>query len=208
MRNRIRALMTLIPTTMLIACERPAPHPEQALETKAGADNQWVAVNLEHLTDAQSAQIATANESRDMLASTLKGELMSAIRSGGPVSAIDVCHTRAPAIAAQVSAEQGVQIGRTSHKLRNGTNTGPSWMQAVVEGQVAEPHAFADAEGELAIAYPIMLENGCVICHGQPAQIAPAVQDAIAVQYPEDEATGFTPGDLRGWLWVEVPPAD
>ncbi len=207
MRKRTLTLMALIPTTMLIACERQAPQPEPELEAQTGGDSQWVSVNLEHPTESQSAQIVSAITARDMLTSGHK-ELKNAIQSGGPVSAIDVCHTRAPAIATQVSSEQGVQIGRTSHKLRNGSNTGPSWMQAVVEEQVAEPRAFADAEGELAIAYPIMLENGCVICHGQPDQIAPAVREAIAVQYPDDQATGFAPGDLRGWLWVQVPPVD
>ena len=196
--------MTLIPITMLIACERQASQPEP--EHREGT--RWVTVDLEHLTDSQSAQMVNAINARDMLTSTLKGELMSAIQSGGPVSAIDVCHTRAPAIAANVSTEQGVQIGRTSHKLRNGSNSAPFWMQTVVEDQVAEPHAFADPEGGLAIAYPITLENGCVICHGQPDQIAPAVREAIAVQYPDDQATGFAPGDLRGWLWVQVPPVD
>jgi hypothetical protein len=28
---------------------------------------------------------------------------------------------------------------------------------------------------------------------------------ALAARYPDDRATGFAPGDLRGWFWVEVP---
>jgi hypothetical protein len=27
----------------------------------------------------------------------------------------------------------------------------------------------------------------------------------LAVAYPGDRATGFAPGDLRGWMWAEVP---
>jgi hypothetical protein len=30
---------------------------------------------------------------------------------------------------------------------------------------------------------------------------------ALAGAYPQDRATGFAPGDLRGWMWAEVPKA-
>jgi hypothetical protein len=36
----------------------------------------------------------------------------------------------------------------------------------------------------------------CTTCHG--ATVAPDVAAAIAARYPEDRATGFSPGDLRG----------
>ena len=49
----------------------------------------------------------------------------------------------------------------------------------------------------------IATEPGCLACHG--AQVAPAVRAAIAAHYPDDAATGFAVGDLRGGLWVEVP---
>jgi len=40
---------------------------------------------------------------------------------------------------------------------------------------------------------------------GTAETITEEVATAIAENYPEDMATGFTEGDLRGWLWVEVP---
>jgi hypothetical protein len=42
-------------------------------------------------------------------------------------------------------------------------------------------------------------------CHGPSDSLAPDVADALALHYPDDRATGFTEGDLRGWFWVEVP---
>jgi len=47
--------------------------------------------------------------------------------------------------------------------------------------------------------------RACVVCHGDPAQIPDAVLAALAARYPDDRATGFAEGDLRGWFWVEVP---
>jgi hypothetical protein len=31
------------------------------------------------------------------------------------------------------------------------------------------------------------------------------VKEALAEHYPEDQATGFQEGDLRGWFCIEVP---
>ncbi len=36
----------------------------------------------------------------------------------------------------------------------------------------------------------------CLNCHGQA--LAPAVQDKIDALYPDDTATGYSEGDLRG----------
>jgi len=46
------------------------------------------------------------------------------------------------------------------------------------------------------------------MCHGPEDTIPQDVKDAIGEHYPEDQATGFRKGDLRGWFWVEVPAAD
>jgi hypothetical protein len=31
------------------------------------------------------------------------------------------------------------------------------------------------------------------------------VKQTLAKEYPDDQATGFEEGDLRGWFWIEVP---
>ena len=41
-----------------------------------------------------------------------------------------------------------------------------------------------------------MKEQPCSVCHG--TNIDPAISDAIAAAYPDDLATGFEPGELRG----------
>ena len=199
------ALMMIVGMTQILsACERA---PQQHATTQSPSPQTgWVRVDLSELRPSQSLQIQRAIEARDALAQTLKGELMSAIQSEGPVHAIDVCHSRAPQIADEVAERYGVQIGRTSRKLRNASNTGPSWMPEVIEEADSTPHAFADESGSLAVAYPIMLEDACVLCHGTDEQVPAPVRDAIRQRYPQDQATGFEPGDLRGWFWVQIPP--
>ena len=51
----------------------------------------------------------------------------------------------------------------------------------------------------------IATEPLCVACHG--TEVAPEVRATILAHYPDDGATGFSLGDLRGALWVEVPAA-
>ena len=202
-----RAVMitTIVATTLtLSACERATQ--EHAEAQSGGSKPTWTRVDLNALSTAQSAQVQRAIEARDALAQTLKGELMNAIQADGPVHAIDVCHTRAPEIAEEVADQFRLEIGRTSHKLRNPNNTEPVWIGDVLGDKLVATHAFADETGSLGIAYPIMLENACVICHGNDDQVSQPVREAITQRYPDDQATGFAPGDLRGWFWSQIPP--
>ena len=125
----------------------------------------------------------------------------------GPVGAIGVCHDVAPALAKQVGEEQGIKIGRTSFRLRNTSNTPPAWAQAAVENHVESPQAFVSPEGEVGRLRPIRMMAGCLQCHGDAQQIDPAVQAQLTELYPDDQATGFAEGDVRGYFWAQVPAA-
>jgi hypothetical protein len=161
---------------------------------------------------ATTPEAARAAAARDALRDQLQAALVEAIQAGGPANGIEVCRTKAREIAAEVGEELGVAIGRTSHRLRNPANDVPSWASEVVSahaeagGEAAEATFVALGEGGgLGALYPIRLEGRCVLCHGTEEQIPDVVRGALADHYPEDRATGFAVGDLRGWFWVEVP---
>ncbi len=46
----------------------------------------------------------------------------------------------------------------------------------------------------------------CLKCHGDPAAFSEALSDKLGKLYPDDKATGYTTGELRGALRVEFPP--
>ena len=46
------------------------------------------------------------------------------------------------------------------------------------------------------------------MCRGSAGEIDEEVLAALAENYPDDQATGFIEGDLRGWFWVEAPPGE
>lgn len=148
----------------------------------------------------------------------LRGRLQAAMQAGGPTAAVEVCHAEAPAIADAVMAEHGVRLGRVALPGRN-RNLGQAadgwqratleaFQQAVLQGAPAAEQVSVVRQGlpegvALRLMRGIATEPGCLACHG--TQVAPAVRAAIAAHYPEDAATGFAVGDLRGGLWVEVP---
>lgn len=165
----------------------------------------WEKIQPESLDARQKSQRDTASAAQQALFGSLFAELSEAMGKGGAAAAIDVCATRAPAIAKEVSAERGVMIGRTSFKLRNPENTPPVWADLELDHRPEEPTYFADRSGRFGALAPIRLAASCLQCHGSNDDIASATRAALEAQYPSDQATGFAEGDLRGWFWVEVP---
>ena len=146
---------------------------------------------------------ARAESARDAFAKNLVTELSAAIRSGGPQAGIPVCNERAPIIAKGVT-ETGLRIGRTSFKLRNPANRAPTWAQPFVDARARKPILLVDEQERLHALYPILLKDQCVVCHGKDEQIPDAVKVALGASYSQDRARGFSPGDLRGWFWIEI----
>jgi hypothetical protein len=132
---------------------------------------------------------------------------VSELAASGPASAIEVCKTVAPQIAGDVSASNGVRIGRTSWKLRNPNNTGPAWTKLVLHERPEAPRFVSARDGRLGVTLPIRVATSCLTCHGNPESIPPSVEAKLRENYASDQATGFREGDLRGWFWIEVPPA-
>jgi len=148
-----------------------------------------------------------------VLLKPFKNGLQTALKAGladGPANAISVCKTQAPMIALNQSVN-GVRMGRSSHRLRNPANQAPAWVQPLMEGYLADhasrqPKAVVLSDHRHGYVEPIVLQAVCVMCHGQ--QLEPGIAAQINKLYPEDKATGFETGDLRGVFWVEYPAPD
>ena len=137
-------------------------------------------------------------------AQTLKGELLTAINQGGLVNAIEVCNLKAPAIAAQLSTD-GWSVRRTALRVRNPANAPDAWerrmlnyFSASLAKQPATPAIQATSVDAAPFRYMQTIKTGqlCLACHG--SNVSADVQAALAERYPQDEATGFTLGELRG----------
>jgi len=149
---------------------------------------------------AEQARAAAAE-----LGKRLKSRLMETIGSEGPVAAIRVCSEEAPEMALQVSADTGLTVSRTSLRVRNPDNAPDARERAVLElwrnkvdagTPAAALEPFASDGGDFLWMKPILVEPPCLMCHG--SDLPEAVAEAIAKRYPQDRATGYSAGDLRG----------
>ena len=118
--------------------------------------------------------------------------------------------TTFPAIS--VGKAQDLAIGRTSHKVRNPLNAPRPWAAGVVASNAGRPITGATPEvfdlgDRIGVLRPIGQMAMCETCHGSRDTVEAAIGDVLRASYPDDQAVGFTAGDLRGWFWVEAPLA-
>ena len=126
----------------------------------------------------------------------LKKNLKQALMAGmqeGPVHAIGACKDQAPEIT-NAPAVEGIQIGRTSHRLRNPDNTAPEWADIALKTYLSDetdraPRVVSLANNREGYIEEITIKPLCLACHG--SNLAPDVAEQIQAMYPEDEATGF-----------------
>lgn len=174
---------------------------------KGSTEFQWLTLGMEDLDAAQEQQYARALAAWSAMFEALMSRVSAEIATSGPAGTVGVCNEAAPQIAAAVAAEHGLRIGRTSWKLRNPANAAPDRAADLLEDRPEQERLTRGPEGHLGVTLPVHLSTKCLVCHGNREQLAPEVLEALAAHYPEDNATGFADGDLRGWFWVEVPPA-
>jgi hypothetical protein len=200
-RALLIAVASVLANGLLLACEDEA---REERATSAATE----ASPAPNATDA--AAIERARGAAKQLGQTLKQRLVAAMGEGGPPAAIEVCANEAPTIAARVSEETGVRVGRSSLRLRNPANGGPSWVSAWLatqgERRAEGVEGFARIEdGEARVLVPIAVEGLCVNCHGPDEALLPEVRRALSARYAHDRATGYSEGDLRGALWAAAP---
>ncbi|MDD2893285.1 MAG: DUF3365 domain-containing protein [Halothiobacillaceae bacterium] len=161
----------------------------------------------------EQAAVQKSQEAMKEFGMTLKATLQAAMKEGGAMNAIPVCHTEAPKIAQQMSEKYGVDIHRTSLKPRATPPT--EWEMTVLEGfekdkAAGKPVAElvwkkvveVDGKPTLRMMKAIGTEDVCLTCHG--TAINPEVQAKIQALYPEDKAVGFKAGDIRGAFSVSA----
>jgi hypothetical protein len=127
-----------------------------------------------------------------------------------------VCAYQARALADEVSDRQGVKVRRTTLRPRNPRNAPDAYERALLErlqeqsreGKMPEGVFEASEIGGKKVyryAKPMTVGPACIACHGSPAEISGEVRELLKERYPEDQATGYRLGDLRGIVSVVIP---
>ena len=144
-------------------------------------------------------------------------KLKAALSTEGPEAAVSVCKEAAPAIARQLSAANDASVTRVGTRVRNQSMGIPnSWQTEALgefEARLAQGEKPADLEywrvvdgaqgkRELRFAKPIVTQQLCLTCHGNPEDIPAPLLEKIRAEYPQDEAIGYRVGQLRGAVVV------
>ena len=147
-----------------------------------------------------------------------KSVLESALQGGQPVAALRVCASVAQNIARRHERE-GWRVRRVSERVRNPADTPNAdelavlraWQDEKRAGRLspaAEHRKIVNEDGRRYLFYmkPIFIAGPvCLQCHGEDEKLAPGVADALRELYPQDQATGYALGDLRGAISVKIP---
>lgn len=139
----------------------------------------------------------------------LSAALLSAIEKGGVPHALQFCNEKALPITDSMAMINNVKIKRISAKNRNPENVADMQQLQLMEHMQKQISAYGSAkdtvmltvQGELAYYAPIVVAAPCLQCHGtENNDIKPENLALIKKYYPNDKATGYAPGDLRG-MW-------
>jgi hypothetical protein len=171
--------------------------------------------------EAPPSQVVAAAKVRAEHAATaltadLFTELSRATAQLPPERAVTACGDIAQRLTDEISRREGISVRRTSLRIRNRENVPDAFEREVLE-RWAEPgtrpvpsaRVVPREQGGFELRYlrPIIVQPQCVACHGAADRMAEPLRAAIRERYPDDRATGFRAGDVRGAVSVRVPLA-
>jgi len=202
MHARVLSVLTLLCAALALTACKPAP--EAALEagTVLAPDVEAAALQRGQAIAGQAFALLSTN-------------LMRAIHEQGITNALAYCSERAYPLTALVADTNQVRLQRVTHRPRNPSNDVRSTELAVLRefqlalgrGEKPRPLVRAGTNDYVVFYAPIVLTNPlCLQCHGAVGtDIQPATAALLARLYPQDQATGFKLGELRGMWRMEMP---
>jgi len=165
------------------------------------------------ISQQEMQAVQKGNAASAALLQKLGGELTAHMQNGGPIAALQFCSQNALHLTDQIAQEHNLSIRRVSLKNRNPLNTPSAEEKSIMErwGKMQEsvtplPPYELNTKGESVSYYkPIVInKEACLKCHGDIAENTPVFK-GIKELYPEDKATGYKMGDLRGMIVVTIP---
>lgn len=152
---------------------------------------------------------ATGDSIANIAQKAFVGALMKAIAEKGTAGAVEFCNVHALPIADSLSQKYNCTIQRISDRYRNPADKPDAADSLVMTNYHAQKAASAtlmprltEQDNQVIYYKPIMVGMpACLQCHGNPqTDIDAATLAAIRSKYPNDLATGYKQGDLRG-MW-------
>lgn len=162
--------------------------------------NENASIHVEEISPAKTIDYEHIGDSLTTNAqAVLLSNVAGAIQNGGFAHAVDFCNLRATLLTDSLSSES-FTISRISEKNRNPKNAASEMELNILQNFTTENnHTLVENDGKhiyykaIRIGMPI-----CLKCHGTPETLDTEASKMISDRYPNDKATGYKEGDLRG----------
>lgn len=148
------------------------------------------------------------------------GMMQETVKAEGHAGAIPICKEKAPELLKARASELGWKMGRVSLKARNPERGTPDVWEARQLADFNIRAANGEKPATLEVGEVVTQDDGqqvfrymralpvatvCLGCHGDPAKIDAELKAQIQRSYPQDRATGYSLGQIRGALTVTRP---
>ena len=145
--------------------------------------------------------------------------MQEAVAEKGIAGAIPVCKELAPQLIKEKRRETGWDIRRVSLKTRNAERGTPDLWEVrqladfnIRAANGEKPETLEKSEVVTINGKPVFrymkalpVADVCMKCHGPAEGLDAGLRAKLAESYPHDQATGYTPGQIRGALTVKRP---
>jgi cytochrome c553 len=181
------------------------------------SSDEWYAAWEKFKTEAKPEARAMTFEEKGLnivnnTKSHLAKNLMEAMANYGPAGAVEFCNAHALTLTDSMARVQNARIRRVTDRPRNPANQANETELAYInmlkikaDRQEALPPTIMVLDGKMTGYYPIQTAKMCIQCHGmEDTDILPETLAKIKSLYPEDKATGYAEGQLRGLFVVEM----
>jgi hypothetical protein len=192
----------------------------KALKTGAGLALALASLGAFAQEGADGRRIAeeTRKVANDLV-SQVRGELTKELELSGPMRALIVCKYTVPEISSALSRKTGWRVTRVALRPRNpALGSADAWEQKVLldferraekgeKPEGLEVGEFVTEPGGRFYRYMKALPLGpiCVACHGAPDKLTPNLKALLETEYPNDRATGYSVGQVRGAVTIKRP---
>jgi hypothetical protein len=151
------------------------------------------------------------------LAQGLVERLSAAMEEDGVPAAVDFCANEALALTEQIGIAHNPDFAfkRTTLQWRNPANAPDAYearilryleaMEREAPGSAPETLSAEGPEGTFRFYRVLRTAPLCLQCHGSEEAMDAEVRRIIAERYPEDRATGYSAGDFRGVIRIQIP---
>jgi hypothetical protein len=186
------------------------------------AANELTFKRVDPADPAVAAIRHTGERAITVVADRLVSEVNQALATKSAEEAIEMLHLKGFTLPAAAPGSPVVTaIKRTSLRVRDPANAPDEAEMAVLqsilrnmENGESPPKLLmqhVDASGgspeEWRVYRPIGIAASCVVCHGHPDSMLPAVKAKLEQLYPEDKAVDYAAREWRGVIRVSVTAA-